>query len=109
MIEPFSYSDLSWTAEKELLLILSRITHHIHPNIVSYITKENVRYQSNFQKICNDKCKLSQFFYRDSDCIFPGFRRPVNKEKTGKWKNNVNHKDGTILTIIRFQGIFGRT
>ena len=102
MIEPFSYSDLSWTAEKELLLILSRITHHIHPNIVSYITKENVRYQSNFQKICNDKCKLSQFFYRDSDCIFPGFRRLVNKEKTGKWKNNVNHKDGTILNDNTF-------
>jgi len=98
----FRYRDRSNSVEKELALILGKITHHIHPEIVNYIANKNVVFEKTFRSICHKKCDPSPFFYESSDCVFPGFRRPINKEKTGKWKNNVYQEDGTILNDNTF-------
>lgn len=98
----YKYNDLSSSVERELTFILARITHHIHPEIVHYVTDENIGYAERFRSICHESCNPSPFFYPDSDCVFPGFRRPINKEKTGQWKNNVYEADGTILNDNTF-------
>jgi len=101
-IDVYEFTDLSDSVEKELAFILGKITHHIHPDIVSYITQENINYKDKFQGICPNICDINSFFYPGSDCVFPGFRRPINKEKTGRWKNNVYKADGTILNDNTF-------
>ena len=96
------YHDLSGSVEKELALILGKITHHIHPEIVNYIIQKNVSFKSQFKGCCHEKLTTSAFFYSGSDCMFPGFRRPINKEKSGRWKNNIYDADGTILNDNTF-------
>ncbi len=98
----YKFSDLSKNVERELAIILGKITHHIHPDIVSYITEENISYKDRFKSICHKLCDINSFFYPGSDCVFPGFRRPINKEKTKGWKNNIYEKDGTILNDNTF-------
>jgi hypothetical protein len=102
VIKNFLYQDLSDSVEKELAYILGKITHHIHPDIVSYIVQENVRFKRRFEEFCHEKLNVSPFFYSGSDCVFPGFRRPINKEKSEQWKNNVYEADGTILNDNTF-------
>lgn len=101
-MKTFHYQDLSSGVEKELTLILGRVTHHIHPHIVDYITQENISYRDRFKDICHEALNIDTFFYNKSDCVFPGFRRPINKEKTPKWKNNINSVDGCILNDNTF-------
>ena len=102
MAKNYTYEDLSGSVEKELALILGKITHHVHPEVASYIANENIKYKTRFKSICHEKCDLSPFFYNNSDCVFPGFRRPINKEKIGQWKNNVYLEDGTVLNDNTF-------
>lgn len=102
-IPNIKFPDLSNTVERELTFMLGKICHHIHPEIVNYITKINLTYQTEFESICHKSCNTNSFFYEHSDCVFPGFRRPINKEKKeGKWKNNVFENDGTILNDNTF-------
>ena len=96
------FQDLSKTVEKELTIILGKITHHIHPEVVDYITKSNIIFEPKFKAMCHKLCNVESFFYKGSDCVFPGFRRPINKEKNGRWKNNVFEQDGTILNDNTF-------
>lgn len=102
MIKNYNYRDLSTSVEKELAFILGEITHHMHPDVVDYISSNNIEYKKRFENICSSKCNLDPFFYNGSDCVFPGFRRPINNEKIGKWKNNVCLSDGTILNDNTF-------
>lgn len=90
------------TVYKELAIILGKICHHIHPKISSYIAESNKTFKSQFEEFCHSSCNIESFFYDGSDCVFPGFRRPVNKEKTKGWKNNVFEQDGTILNDNTF-------
>jgi hypothetical protein len=85
-----------------LAFILGKITHHIHPTIVDYIALKNLEFKEIFSSFAHNSLDLSPFFYEESDCIFPGYRRPVNKEKTEKWKNNVYEVDKTILNDNTF-------
>lgn len=101
-IKNYLYEDLSESIGKELAIILGKITHHIHPDIVNYIAQENLFFRSRFEELCHEKLNISPFFYSGSDCVFPGFRRPINKEKAGKWKNNIYEADGTILNDNTF-------
>ncbi len=101
-MEDFKFTDLSTSVEREMAIVLGKITHHIHPQIIDYIIKENIKYQIKFEAICHPSCNLKSFFYQGSDCVFPGFRRPIHSEKTGKWKNNVFTLDGTILNDNTF-------
>lgn len=96
------FLDLSNTVERELTIILGKICHHIHPEIVNYIAKINLAYKTEFESICHKSCNIDSFFYEHSDCVFPGFRRPINKEKEDKWKNNIFENDGTILNDNTF-------
>ena len=101
-ITNYKFPDLSDSVEKELAIILGKITHHIHPDIVEFITEENLSYKERFESVCHKSCDINSFFYPGSDCVFPGFRRPINKEKTKGWKNNIYEKDGTILNDNTF-------
>jgi len=83
-------------------LILGRITHHIHPEIVDYIVCKNIAFKDKFSAFTHDDLDISPFFYDGSDCVFPGYRRPINKEKSGKWKNNIYEEDKTILNDNTF-------
>jgi hypothetical protein len=96
------FPDLSSTVEKELTIMLGKICHHIHPEIVNYITQKNVAFKTAFESFCHKSLNVKPFFYENSDCVFPGFRRPINKEKKGSWKNNVCENDGTILNDNTF-------
>ena len=95
------YRDLSGECQKELAAILARISHHIHPYVVKLIEEENTRFQETFELIKHQNCCSEAFLYNRSDCVFPGFRRPVNREKGPKWKNNI-YDDGTILNDNTF-------
>ena len=98
-VEKKMFEDRTNEVEKELAIILGNVSHHIHPKIVKYITNENISYRDEFIKNCHPNLKYSNFFYEGSDCIFPGIRRPVNKEKNHNknWKNNIYDNDGTIF------------
>ena len=100
--ELFIYPDLSKTVNRELAIILGKVVHHIHPDIANYIAKSNLAYRTKFESICHKLCNINSFFYEGSDCVFPGFRRPINREKKGKWKNNLLEDDGTILNDNTF-------
>lgn len=93
----FEFPDYSSTAEREIAVLLGRVTHHIHPEVCKYITEHNIAFQDKFKSICHRRLKLESFFYKGSDCVFPGVRRPINSEKQGNWKNKIFELDGTIL------------
>ena len=98
-IEKIMFEDKTSEVEKELAIILGKVSHHIHPEIVEYIKNQNIVFKDEFINYCHPNLNYSDFFYENSDCIFPGIRRPVNKEKNSltKWKNNIYEKDGTIF------------
>ena len=95
------YEDLSSEFQKDIAMILAKITHHIHPDIIKIIELENTKFKSHFDLVKHEKCSTEAFFYDRSDCLFPGFRRPINREKRSGWKNNV-YEDGTILNDNTF-------
>lgn len=101
-MKSFQYQNLSRNFEEELCKLLGKITHHMHPNIVNLITEKNKLYKDQFISESNGKVDSSSFFYDKSDCVFPGFRRPINKEKTGNWKNKVSLNDGCVLNDNTF-------
>lgn len=96
------YLDLSTEHQKNLAIILGAITHHIHPDIVQEIEVENEKFKEEFIQFGHPKCRVEAFFYERSDCVFPGFRRPINKEKSSGWKNNIYNEDGTVLNDNTF-------
>lgn len=83
--------------EKEIGIVLGKVTHHIHPDIVKKIIEANKKFENEFKKYSDKKLKIENYFYKNSDCLFPGVRRPIQSDKVKKWKNNVFEKDGTIL------------
>jgi hypothetical protein len=98
-VDKVMFEDRTNEVEKELAIILGKASHHIHPEIVEYIKHENIDFKNEFIDFCHPNLNYTNFFYDKSDCIFPGIRRPVNKEKNNieKWKNNINESDGTIF------------
>jgi hypothetical protein len=96
------FLDLSTQHEKDLASILGAITHHIHPCIVQVIEEENAKFKEEFNQFRHPKCSVEAFLYERSDCVFPGFRRPINKEKGSGWKNNIRSEDGTVLNDNTF-------
>jgi hypothetical protein len=91
------YEDLTTKVERELAILLGKVTHHLHPKIVNYIINANRDFKPEFQRYSNPEIRSEEFLFDGSDCIFPGVRRPINKETIGaKWKNNI-YQDGTIL------------
>ncbi len=93
------FIDNSNLVEKELAIILGKVSHHIHPQIINKITKANEVFEKEFSENCDPILNTNTFFYNGSDCIFPSVKRPINKEKNGnaQWKNNIYKTDGTIL------------
>jgi len=92
------YRDYTYKVEKELAIMLATVSHHLHPDIVEFIKKKNKEFKNEFKSYSHPNLKIEDFLFDGSDCLFPGLRRPVNKEKTTKkWKNNINEIDGTIF------------
>lgn len=91
------YQDFSTKHERDLALILGKITHHIHPDIVHFIEASNKTFRNVFTKIMHCNCNVDAFLYANSDCVFPGFRRPIYSEKRPGWKNSICLEDGTLL------------
>ncbi len=85
--------------EKNVAKILGHVTHHIHPEIVTRVTEENKLFEHEFSQKCHPALNIKDYFFEGSDCLFPGIRRPINKEKEDfkQWKNAINEKDGTIF------------
>lgn len=61
-ITNYKFPHLSDSIERALAIVLGKITHHIHPDIVSFITKENVPYKERFKSICHKSCDINSFF-----------------------------------------------
>lgn len=99
--EILRFSDNSNEVERDIAFALGKVCYHIHPQIINKIIEENDKYKVEFQQICS-KLDSTIFLYEGSDCVFPGVRRNINKEKVGKWKNNVNSEDSTILNDNTF-------
>jgi hypothetical protein len=97
----FEFPDYSSTVEIDIAVALGKVCHHIHPDIVNKITQENINFKKEFQQVCG-KLNSDIYFYEGSDCVFPGVRRCINKEKVVKWKNNINPDDYTILNDNTF-------
>jgi len=97
----FEFIDNSNNVERDVAFALAKVCYHIHPKIVEKIIEDNKIFKYEILKHFNDNDTKSffekTFFYEGSDCIFPGVRRPVNKEKSQNWKNNINVEDYTIL------------
>lgn len=100
--EIFIFEDYSKQVEFEIASALAKVSYHIHPVIVEKIVADNVEFKTHLLDLIKDNELRSDFaetfFYKESDCVFPGVRRPVNFEKNGNsWKRNLNVKDLTIL------------
>lgn len=99
--ELLEFPDNSIEVEREIAIALGKVCHHIHPQIVNRIIEENENFRNEFQQVSGN-LDLSIFLYNGSDCIFPGVRRCINKEKVGKWKNNIKSEDCMILNDNTF-------
>ncbi len=98
----FKFENRTRESEKNLSIILARATYHIHPLIVEKIVKDNYKFKVEFEKITHRNLNLDNYFFEGSDCLFPGTRRNISKEKEGKWKNNIYDLDGSILNDNTF-------
>ena len=100
-IDFLKFPDNSNVVERDIAIALGKVCHHIHPQIVNRIIEENEKFRNEFQQVSGN-LDLSIFLYNGSDCIFPGVRRCINKEKVGKWKNNIKSEDRMILNDNTF-------
>jgi len=99
--ELYIFDNYSENIEKAIAICLGKVCHHIHPEIVKRIAEANISFKNEFKTICKE-VDAEIFFYEGSDCVFPGVRRCINKEKKGKWKNNIYSKDNMILNDNTF-------
>lgn len=91
------FKDFTKDVVKELAMLLGAVSHHLHPEIVLYLREANQNFKSEFQEYLHSKINERDFFFDGSDCVFPGVRRPINKETNSiNWKNKI-YLDGTIL------------
>ncbi|MFE3866488.1 hypothetical protein ACFX5E_00195 [Flavobacterium sp. LS2P90] len=97
----YEFPDHSTSVEKTIAIELGKVCHHIHPAIIDKIVQSNIDFKNEFKDACGN-LDINSFFYEGSDCLFPGVRRNINKEKIGKWKNNINQADYTILNDNTF-------
>ena len=89
-MKEISFENKSYEVEKDLAILLGSVSHHIHHEIIEYITKKNVDFKNDFIKYCrHTKLDYDNFFYEGSDCIFPAIRRPVNSEKKNRKKKKM--------------------
>ena len=64
--------------EREICVILARLTHHIHPKIVQRIQDRNIEEFDHFERLFSDKIEVNNYLFDGSACVFPGVRRYVN-------------------------------
>ncbi|KAA6348578.1 hypothetical protein EZS27_003988 [termite gut metagenome] len=94
---PTFQNHLSSDDEEAIAIVLGKVCHFIHPQIVAKIREANIGFKEEFKAICRN-LDIDTFLFEGSDCVFPGVRRHINKEKKEvKWKNNINPEDDTIL------------
>ncbi|KAA6336016.1 hypothetical protein EZS27_015791 [termite gut metagenome] len=92
----YEFPDNSKEIEETIAIALGKVCHFIHPQIVAKIREANIEFKEEFKEICGS-LDIDIFLFEGSDCVFPGVRRPINKEKIESWKNNINLGDNIIL------------
>lgn len=95
------FKNYSKDVEQTIAMALGKVCHHIHPEIIKKIAESNIEFINDFKPICGN-LNLDTFFYNASDCVFPGVRRNINKEKIENWKNNICIEDYMILNDNTF-------
>ncbi len=98
----FKFEDKTEEVDKEIAIILAKTSYHIHSKIVEKIVNDNLKFKIEFEKITHRNLNFEHYFFEGSDCVFPGTRRNINKEKVDKWKNNIYEIDGSILNDNTF-------
>ena len=56
------YKDYSKSVEKELAILLGRVSHHIHPEIIKFIQLKNKEFINDFKDYCHPNLNYSDFF-----------------------------------------------
>jgi len=96
MREDEFYQDFRSEVAKEVAIVLGKVTHFLHKDIVDYISEKNIDFEKEFNNFSTVPNSFNNNDFFGDDCVFPGYRRVVNGERKDKWKNNLS-KDGTIL------------
>jgi hypothetical protein len=58
--------------EKDICVILSQVSHHIHPEIIQKIQLRNHEEIGYFTSLFDDKINISNYLFSGSACVFPG-------------------------------------
>ncbi|HFC91940.1 MAG TPA: hypothetical protein ENJ51_03930 [Leucothrix mucor] len=90
----YKFPDLSDSVERELAIILGKVTHHIHPDIVRFITEENLNYKERFKSVCHKSCDINSFFTWVLTVYFQDSEDQLTKKK---------QKDGKIMFMRRME------
>ena len=75
--------------EKDICMILARLAHHVHPNILKSIQQSNLDEYDYFKRLFSDRIEVDNYLFDGSACVFPGVRRSVS----GKGKRQSYNKE----------------
>jgi len=81
------YEDKSGEVERDVAIVLARVAHHVHPDVVTRIAAANAAYRAEFEATAPREVTVDDFLYHGSACVFPGIRRftgrmvPAEKHK----------------------------
>lgn len=83
--------------QEDIALAIIKSAVFLDPKIVKKCVEYNNKQKTKLESIL-PKSIHKVFLYDNSDCIFPGVRRHINKEtNVSRWKNNVCDKDRMIV------------
>lgn len=85
--------------EPEIAKILAALSHHIHPEIVSYIQETNLRDRPFFENLFDGRIELNHYLFDGSACVFPGVRRYVSGQGQAR---TYNPDQGAIIDSNEF-------
>jgi hypothetical protein len=70
---------------------LAKLAYHISPEIVNYISQQNIKDFEYFKRLFGKNIKVENYLFNGSSCVFPGVRRYVSM-KGEKRKYNKDYK-----------------
>ncbi|KAA6311939.1 hypothetical protein EZS27_037035 [termite gut metagenome] len=72
----YEFPDNSKEVEETIAIALGKVCHFIQPQIVAKIREANIEFKEEFKAFCGN-LDIDTFLFEDSDCVFPGVRRPI--------------------------------
>ncbi|MDA3961487.1 MAG: hypothetical protein PF961_11905 [Planctomycetota bacterium] len=85
--------------EQDIASILSRLSHHMHPQVVARIQERNQDEYAHFDRLFAGRVSIGSYLFPGSACVFPGVRRYVGGRGT---KGKFNPADAAIIDDNRF-------